>query len=124
MKHSSADDLRAKGWSVAVHNDYRVAGQAYTFWLMTHSSGRWLKGEGTTDAIALDQIREVLAKEAAKATAKEEARIAASKSCNLHTDCAAAEARAAAEGMPERFGPGTDRVTHCIIEDCEDCFGC
>lgn len=116
MSSASPDDLRAKGWSVAVHNDYRVAGQAYTFWLMTHASGRWLKGEGTTDAIALDQIR------AALSTA--ERRTERSRGCNKHEDCAAAEAQALAEGKPERFGKGSDRLTHCIVEDCEDCFGC
>ncbi len=56
-----ADDLRAQGWAVAVHNDYRQDGAARTFWLLTHASGRWVKGEGRTDAEALDQIRAALA---------------------------------------------------------------
>ncbi len=60
--NSSADDLRAKGWTVSSHNDYRLKGVPHTFWLLTHPSGRWLKGEGRTDAEALDQIREILAK--------------------------------------------------------------
>ncbi len=47
------DDLRAKGWMVAVHNDYRLNGKPYTFWLFTHPSGRWIKGEGETDAQAI-----------------------------------------------------------------------
>lgn len=46
------DQLRADGWSVAVHNDYRQDGQAYTFWLFTRN-GRAVKGEGKTDADAL-----------------------------------------------------------------------
>lgn len=54
---STPDDLRAAGWSVAVHNDYKQNGQTYTFWLVTHPDGRYLKGEGTTDAEALGQIR-------------------------------------------------------------------
>lgn len=58
---AAPDDLRAKGWMVAVHNDYRLRGDFRTFWLMTHNdSGRFLRGEGSTDAIALDSIREQL----------------------------------------------------------------
>jgi hypothetical protein len=49
-------DLRAAGWSVAVHNDYRQDGKRYTFWLMV-KDGRALKGEGRTDGDALDEIR-------------------------------------------------------------------
>lgn len=45
--------LRASGWTVAVHNDYRLNGKPYTFWLLTHSNGRWIKGEGQTDDEAL-----------------------------------------------------------------------
>lgn len=55
--HSTPDDLRAEGWSVAVHNDYRVGNVRQTFWLLTHPSGRWVKGEGLTDEEALDQCR-------------------------------------------------------------------
>lgn len=47
--------LRAEGWRVAVHNDYRQHGQDWTFWLLTHPSGVWCKGEGVSDALALDQ---------------------------------------------------------------------
>ena len=58
---AAPDDLRAKGWRVAAHNDYRLGGDFRTFWLMTHNdSGRFLRGEGSTDAIALDSIREQL----------------------------------------------------------------
>lgn len=53
---SSADDLRALGWSVAVHNDYRLNGEPHTFWLFTKGT-RCLKGEGRTDAEALAQVR-------------------------------------------------------------------
>ncbi len=53
---ASPDDLRAKGWTVAVHNDYRVGGVPYTFWLLNHGE-LCVKGEGFTDAIALDMIR-------------------------------------------------------------------
>ena len=56
------DDLRANGWSVAVHNDYRFAGVPHTFWLFTNGN-RCVKGEGLTDADALGEIRSVLAKE-------------------------------------------------------------
>ena len=57
---SSADDLRAKGLSVAVHNDYFQDGKRYTFWLMTFQKYDMtvaLKGEGETDGEALDKIR-------------------------------------------------------------------
>lgn len=47
--------LRAAGWTVAVHNDYRLGGDAHTFWLLTHVNGRWVKGEGRTDAEAIEQ---------------------------------------------------------------------
>lgn len=52
----SPDDLRKLGWSVAVHNDYRLLGQAFTFWLFT-KDGRAVKGEGHTDSDALDEVR-------------------------------------------------------------------
>lgn len=57
---SSADDLRAAGFTVAVHNDYRQGGERFTFWLLTidvMGTTIALKGEGRTDAEALDQIR-------------------------------------------------------------------
>lgn len=53
--------LRGAGWSVAVHNDYRINGEAMTFWLFTHPCGRWIKGEGRTDAEALTAARAALA---------------------------------------------------------------
>ena len=54
---ASPDDIRAAGWSVAVHNDYRQNGLDYTFWLFTNRSGRFVKGEGRTDTEALDTVR-------------------------------------------------------------------
>ena len=61
----SPDDLRELGLMVAVHNDYRLGGVPHTFWLMTWDTGqpsnrpviRSFKGEGKTDAEALDKIR-------------------------------------------------------------------
>lgn len=47
------NDLRANGWRVAVHNDYRQDGMDLTFWLLTHSCGVWVKGEGLRDIDAL-----------------------------------------------------------------------
>lgn len=39
-----ADDLRAAGWSVAVHNDYQQGGERRTFWLLTNPNGQqWVK---------------------------------------------------------------------------------
>lgn len=54
---SLPDDLRAKGLTVAVHNDYKLNGESYTFWLFTDASGMSYKGEGRTDAEALDEVR-------------------------------------------------------------------
>lgn len=45
--------IRARGWVVAVHNDYTQNGCQYTFWLFTHPNGRWAKGEGEDDAVAV-----------------------------------------------------------------------
>lgn len=47
------DRIRKAGWSVAVHNDYKLSGKAHTFWLFTHPSGVWAKGEGQSDEQAL-----------------------------------------------------------------------
>lgn len=58
---SSPNDLRKLGWSVAVHNDYKLNGENYTFWLMTKGNN-CLKGEGKTDEEALNQIREQILK--------------------------------------------------------------
>jgi hypothetical protein len=57
LREACADDLRAKGWRVAVHNDYRLDGIDCTFWLFTHPDGRWIKGEGPTDADAIRRAR-------------------------------------------------------------------
>jgi len=55
--HERLAVLRRSGWAVAVHNDYRQDGVPLTFWLLTHrASGRYLKGEGTTDLVALNQV--------------------------------------------------------------------
>lgn len=53
---AGADDIRAAGWAVAVHNDYRLNGIQHTFWLFT-KDGVAVKGEGRTDAFALNQVR-------------------------------------------------------------------
>lgn len=51
--------LEALGWMVAAHNDYRQDGQQRTFWLFTRGE-RAAKGEGATDAEALNQVRALL----------------------------------------------------------------
>jgi hypothetical protein len=56
---SSPDDLREKGWSVAVHNDYRLNDESWTFWLFTKGY-QCAKGEGRTDAEALNEVRRVI----------------------------------------------------------------
>lgn len=55
-RESSPNDLRELGWLVAVHNDYRINGIEYTFWLLTKGN-ECIKGEGRTDADALNWIR-------------------------------------------------------------------
>jgi len=47
--------LRADGWSVAIHNDYRQGGVPHTFWLFT-KDGFSVKGEARTDIGALEQV--------------------------------------------------------------------
>lgn len=62
---STPDDLRRTLLTVAVHNDYRQNGENFTFWLMTWSPKAGpaiaFRGEGRTDAEALDLIREQVA---------------------------------------------------------------
>ena len=50
---SMLKEIRARGWMVACHNDYRWHGTFMTFWLFTHPSGHWVKGEGGTDEEAV-----------------------------------------------------------------------
>jgi hypothetical protein len=69
---SRPDDIRALGWTVAVHNDYRLNGEPHTFWLFTKPNPTFtpgnpfggydccVKGEGKTDAEALNAVRERL----------------------------------------------------------------
>ena len=62
MNHSqqaTPDDIRAAGWMVAVHNNYRQDGKLHIFWLFTKGD-RAVQGEGTTDAQALNKIQRQL----------------------------------------------------------------
>jgi hypothetical protein len=48
--------MRSKGWTVAVHNDYRIGRVNMTFWLFTHvGKGVFVKGEGVDDRDAIGQ---------------------------------------------------------------------
>lgn len=61
VNNSSPNDLRLKGFKVAVHNDYVLNGEDFTFWLMTKKYNNVtlaFRGEGKTDEEALNQIRE------------------------------------------------------------------
>jgi hypothetical protein len=60
LRAALPDDLRSSGWSVAVHNDYRINGVPMTFWLLTKGD-RCIKGEGLTDSDALTAARAALA---------------------------------------------------------------
>lgn len=68
LDHSKPDDLRKMGWAIAIHNDYFEDGIPYTFWLLTKKDTvspyhtRAIRGEGRNDTIALDHIREQIAK--------------------------------------------------------------
>lgn len=53
---SNPKDLRDKGWMVAVHNDYRQDGKLHTFWCFTKGDLQ-TKGEGLSDAAALNEVR-------------------------------------------------------------------
>jgi hypothetical protein len=55
------NELRQMGLAVAVHNDYRLNGEAHTFWLMTATSGMSYKGEGKTDHEALTRLAQSMA---------------------------------------------------------------
>lgn len=55
LEDPKADDIRALGWTVAVHNDYRLNSLPHTFWLFTKGA-MCVKGEGRTDAEALKSI--------------------------------------------------------------------
>jgi hypothetical protein len=59
LRAASPDDIRALGWTVACHNDYRQLGEIFTFWLFTRGSS-CVKGEGKTDADALSSVRKAL----------------------------------------------------------------
>jgi len=50
------EDIRMRGWRVGVHNDYRLNSEDWTFWLFTHYSGRFVKGEGKSDKKALEAV--------------------------------------------------------------------
>lgn len=49
-------DLRNSGWRVACHNDYQYKGRVFTFWLFTHETGVFVKGEAATDLEALAEV--------------------------------------------------------------------
>lgn len=54
----SLKQLRDAGWMVAVHNDYRLDGEAFTFWLFTNfRNNTFVQGEAKTDEEALENIR-------------------------------------------------------------------
>ncbi len=56
VESSSPEDIRAQGWTVAVHNDYHLKGKPHTFWLFTKGRS-CVKGEGLTDEEALNEVR-------------------------------------------------------------------
>lgn len=62
LESGCVDDLRQRGWAVAAHNDYQQDGKACTFWLLTRGSIA-IKGEGLSNAAALNQIRAALQQE-------------------------------------------------------------
>lgn len=65
--------IRDAGWAVAVHNDYKILGHKYTFWLFTNGD-RCLKGEGSQDRAVLQGIWETIARLKSLETGKDEKR--------------------------------------------------
>jgi len=53
--------LRADGWTVAVHNDYKLGGERFTFWMLANEVGWTVKGEGRSDQEAFDEIAAAIA---------------------------------------------------------------
>lgn len=89
------DDIRAAGWVVAVHNDYRVSGEPHTFWLFT-KDGRAVRGEGRTDADALNEVRNA-----------------------LRIDHTPALSAPSAGGLTSGEGATVDEVVQAMVEDAE-----
>lgn len=52
---ATLERLRKSGWRVGVHNDYKLDGEDRTFWLLTHPSGRYVKGEGRDNCCAIEE---------------------------------------------------------------------
>jgi Lar family restriction alleviation protein len=105
-----ADALRAAGWSVAVHNDYRLNGEAHTFWLWTHPDGRWVKGEGRNDEEALAEcaslIRPAPVASGGRHSSGEDA---AWTWLNGHVECDPADRDYSADEMVDAFMAGAGR---------------
>ncbi len=53
----SADDLRAAGYEVDMHRDARSGDGLVTVWVMRDKQGLMWRGEGVSDAEALNKIR-------------------------------------------------------------------
>jgi len=69
LNSASPDDIRAQGFSVAVHNDYRLDGVPHTFWLFVRGHYA-VKGEGRTDREALNEVRRQLLTVSAETSAE------------------------------------------------------
>lgn len=64
---SKPDDLRAQGLQVSTHNDIVHNGVLGTLWIFIRSMDRKIfRGEGGSDAEALNQVRAQLKNEAAR----------------------------------------------------------
>jgi hypothetical protein len=50
------DDMRALGWDVVTHYDFRVDGERHTRWVLA-KAGRCIAGDGLTDVEALNVVR-------------------------------------------------------------------
>lgn len=48
--------LRSQGWSLASHQDVKVGGAVTISYLFLHSSGVWVRGEGSTELDALEAV--------------------------------------------------------------------
>jgi hypothetical protein len=101
-------ELRGMGLTVAVHNDYRLNGEAHTFWLLTDSTGMSYKGEGKTDHEALTNVAMSLA--AHQASQPEAAPL------DLLTDARKARDRLVGEFNAAARNAALEEAARCMVE--------
>ena len=56
-------DLRARGWNVAVHSDYKQDGEVMSYWLLVHPDGMWVEGSGANIEVLKTIFKKVSAQQ-------------------------------------------------------------